>query len=61
MRMLAVLVLTAFGAAEAFSTVAAQSGTGRGPAPTLTAPKSPARAPGADGSIQRWLVLELYQ
>jgi hypothetical protein len=58
MRTLAVLVLAAFGGAEPFSTVAAQSGAGRGPAPTLMAPKSPARTPGVGGFIQRWLVLE---
>jgi hypothetical protein len=31
---------------------------GRGPAPTLTAPTTPSKAPGADGFIQRWLLLE---
>jgi len=31
---------------------------GRGPAPTLTAPTGPSKAPGADGFIQRWLLLE---
>jgi hypothetical protein len=31
---------------------------GRGPAPTLTAPASPAKVPEADGFIQRWLLLE---
>ena len=58
MRMLALLVLAAFGSAVSFSTAGAQSATGRGPAPTLMAPKSPAKTPGADGFIQRWLVLE---
>jgi hypothetical protein len=59
MRMITRLVLTMFGtAALSLSTADAQSGTGRGPAPSLTAPRSPARAPGADGFIQRWLVLE---
>jgi hypothetical protein len=51
-------LLAVAGSAEVFSTAGAQSGTGRGPAPTLTAPKSPARPPAADGFIQRWLVLE---
>jgi hypothetical protein len=58
MRTLALLVLCVFGSAALFSTAVAQSGTGRGPAPTLRAPKSPTKAPGADGFIQRWLVLE---
>ena len=31
---------------------------GRGPAPTLTAPTGPSKAPAADGFIQRWLLLE---
>ena len=57
MRTLALLVLCVF-ASALFSTAVAQSGTGRGPAPTLRAPKSPTKAPGADGFIQRWLVLE---
>ena len=56
--MLARLVLAVFGSAALFSTAGAQTGRGRGPAPTLMAPRSPAKAPGADGFIQRWLVLE---
>ena len=31
---------------------------GRGPAPTLTAPATPSKAPGLNGFIQRWLLLE---
>jgi hypothetical protein len=31
---------------------------GRGPAPTLTAPTGPSKAPGPDGFIKRWLLLE---
>ena len=59
MRMLALLVVAVFGsAALLFSTAGAQSGTRRGPAPSLTAPRSATKAPGADGFIQRWLVLE---
>ncbi len=30
----------------------------RGPAPSLTSPVTPEKAPGADGFIQRWLLLE---
>lgn len=37
---------------------AAASKPGRGPAPTLTAPTTPSKTPGADGFIQRWLLLE---
>jgi hypothetical protein len=59
MRTLPLLVLTVFGGGAALmSTTGAQSGSGRGPAPSLIAPRSPAKAPGADGFIQRWLVLE---
>ena len=58
MRMLALVVVASFGGATLFSKAGAQSGPGRGPAPTLMAPKSPNKAPGADGFIQRWLVLE---
>jgi hypothetical protein len=59
MRMIALLVLAVFGtAAASFSTADAQSGPGRGPAPSLTAPRSPAKAAAADGFVQRWLVLE---
>jgi hypothetical protein len=56
-RML-VLVLAGAGSAELFANPAAQSVTPRSPAVSLTAPGSPTRAPGADGFIQRWLVLE---
>lgn len=58
MRTLGLIVLAVLGSSESFSRADAQSGTGRGPAPSLTAPKSPSKAPGADGFIQRWLVLE---
>jgi len=57
-RMRALVVLAVVGSAALFSTAGAQSGTGRGPAPSLVAPRSPTKAPGADGFIQRWLVLE---
>ena len=36
----------------------ALAGQGRGPAPTLKPPATPTKAPGADGFIQRWLLLE---
>ena len=53
------VVLAVFGSAALwFSTADAQSGTGRGPAPRRTAPRSTTKAPGAEGFIQRWLVLE---
>jgi len=57
-RMLRLIVLAVLGSAALFSSAGAQTGTGRGPAPTLAAPKSPAKAPGGEGFIQRWLILE---
>jgi hypothetical protein len=36
----------------------AQSVAGRGAAPSLVRPASPAKAPNADGFLQRWLILE---
>ena len=57
-RMLRPIVLAVLGSAGLLSSAGAQTGTGRGPAPTLAAPKSPAKAPGAEGFIQRWLILE---
>lgn len=36
----------------------AQTPAARGPAPSLVRPTSPARAPTADGFLQRWLLLE---
>jgi hypothetical protein len=56
--MLRPIVLAVLGSAGLFSSAGAQTGTGRGPAPTLAAPKSPAKTPSADGFIQRWLILE---
>jgi hypothetical protein len=38
--------------------VAAQDRAARPPAPTLTRPATPAKAPDADGFLQRWLLLE---
>jgi hypothetical protein len=46
------------GGAAPFAPAGAQSGATRGPAPSLTAPTSAARAPGADGFLRRWLLLE---
>jgi hypothetical protein len=37
---------------------AAQNAATRGPAPSLTRPASAAKVPGADGFLQRWLILE---
>ena len=56
--MLRLIILAVLGSAGLFSSASAQTATPRGPAPTLAAPKSPAKAPGADGFIQRWLILE---
>ena len=56
--MLRLIVLAVLGSAGLFSSAGAQTGTGRGPAPTLAAPKSPAKPPGGEGFIQRWLILE---
>lgn len=36
----------------------AQTPAARGPAPSLVRPTSPAKAPNADGFLQRWLLLE---
>ena len=55
---LRLIVLAVLGSAGLFPSAGAQTSTGRGPAPSLTAPKTPTRTPGADGFIQRWLVLE---
>jgi hypothetical protein len=52
---IALTVLVCFGM---FRGAGAQSSTGRGPAPSLVSPKSPAAAPRADGFLRRWLVLE---
>src|ERR1051325_5220190 len=57
-RMLRLIALSVAGSAAWFSGAGAQTGTGRGPSPTLAAPKSPAKTPGAEGFIQRWLILE---
>ena len=41
---LRLIVLAVLGSAGLFSSAGAQTGTGRGPAPTLAAPKTPARS-----------------
>jgi hypothetical protein len=58
MQMLGLTGLAVLGSSGVFSGAGAQSTTGRGPAPSLAAPKSPSRSPGAGGFIQRWLILE---
>ncbi len=45
-------------AGSALLSVAASGQEARPPAPTLTSPTSPEKAPNADGFIQRWLLLE---
>ena len=57
----ALVVMAVLTASSFFSVAGAQSGMGRGPAPTLARPASPTKAPGADGFISRWLVLEPIQ
>ena len=57
-RMFGSMVLTVLGIPGMFHGADAQSSTGRGPAPSLVSPKSPAAAPRADGFLRRWLVLE---
>jgi hypothetical protein len=44
--------------AASVAAAAAQDAPARGPAPSLTRPASPAKVPGADGFLQRWLILE---
>ena len=58
MQMLGLIALAVLGSSGVFSSADAQSSSGRGPAPSLAAPKSPTQSPGADGFIQRWLILE---
>ena len=58
MRSVGLIALAVLGSSGVFPRANAQSTAGRGPAPSLTAPKSPSRSPGVEGFIQRWLVLE---
>ena len=44
--------------AMSVAAVGAQSVAGRGAAPSLVGPASPAKTPNADGFLQRWLILE---
>jgi hypothetical protein len=53
-RLSFVVLISAMSAAA----VGAQSVAGRGAAPSLARPASPAKAPNADGFLQRWLILE---
>jgi len=55
---LGLIALAVLGSSGVFSSADAQSSSGRGPAPSLAAPKSPTQSPGAGGFIQRWLILE---
>jgi hypothetical protein len=52
------LAATAVLAGTALFAIASGGGQARGPAPSLTRPTSPTKAPNADGFIQRWLLLE---
>ena len=58
MRMVGLWLVVVIGSSGMLTRADGQSSTARGPAPTLTTPKSPTRATDADGFIQRWLVLE---
>jgi hypothetical protein len=58
MRILGLIVFAVLGSSGTLLRAAGQSSTARGPAPTLTTPKSPTRATDTDGFIQRWLILE---
>ena len=55
---LAVVAATTAAVTGAQGQGAAPSTTPRAPAPSLTRPASPAKVPGADGFLQRWLILE---
>ena len=53
------LILAVIAATTAALTGAqGQGATPRAPAPSLTRPATPAKVPGADGFLQRWLILE---
>jgi hypothetical protein len=54
----ALLVLTVLCSSAFVSPARAQTEAPRKPASSLTRPTSPSKAPGADGFIQRWLILE---
>src|SRR5689334_6317416 len=52
------LLLAALVAATCLSRVAAQKDPLRPTVPSLVRPMSPTKTPGADGFIQRWVILE---
>jgi len=52
------LVLALLSGSVALLAASAQDANERPPAPTLTRPATPTRAPDADGFLRRWLVLE---
>jgi hypothetical protein len=52
------LVLALLSGSVGLLAASAQNATGRPPAPTLTRPATPTKAPDADGFLRRWLVLE---
>jgi hypothetical protein len=58
MGILGLIALALVGSSGIFARANGQSSTGRGPAPSLAAPKSPSKSPGTEGFIQRWLILE---
>ena len=57
-RTLAPAMLLAIASSMPAAGVRAQDIPDRPPAPTLSSPDSPTKAPNADGFIQRWLILE---
>ena len=58
MNLLSKTQIPALAALAGLALLAMAAEQGRGPAPTLTTPASPEKAPEADGFIQRWLLLE---
>jgi hypothetical protein len=58
LRNLLPLVLALVAGSAPFAIAAEPDSTARGPAPSLARPASAERAPGAEGFIQRWLILE---
>jgi hypothetical protein len=57
-RLLALIALAVLGSSGILARADGQGRTGRGPAPSLAPPMSPSKAPGTEGFIQRWLILE---
>ena len=58
MNLLSKTHMPALAALAGLALLAIAAEQGRPPAPTLTTPASPEKAPDADGFIQRWLLLE---